>query len=37
MSYSEDLALKALAKISDPIKSGDIIAAGRLAGDLIRA
>jgi len=31
MSYSEDLALKALAKISDPVKSGDIIAAGRLS------
>jgi ATP-binding protein involved in chromosome partitioning len=31
MSYSEDLALKALAEISDPVKSGDIIAAGRLS------
>lgn len=31
MPYSEDLALKALAKISDPVKSGDIIAAGRLS------
>ncbi len=31
MSYSENLALRALASISDPLKSGDIIAAGRLA------
>ena len=31
MSYSEDLALKALSAIDDPLKSGDIISAGRLA------
>ena len=31
MAYSETEALKALAKISDPLKSGDIVAAGRLA------
>lgn len=31
MSYSEDLALKALSAIDDPIKSADIISAGRLA------
>lgn len=31
MSYSENLALRALATITDPVKSGDIIAAGRLA------
>lgn len=31
MSYSEDRALKALADIPDPIKSGDLISAGRLA------
>lgn len=31
MTYSEDKALKALSQIFDPIKSGDIIAAGRLA------
>lgn len=31
MSYSEDKALKALAAIADPIKSSDIVSAGRLA------
>jgi ATP-binding protein involved in chromosome partitioning len=31
MTYSEDLALKALSKIKDPLKEGDIISAGRLA------
>lgn len=31
MIYSEDKALKVLGEISDPIKSGDIISAGRLA------
>jgi len=31
MAYSEDLALKALSEIQDPLKKGDIIAAGRLA------
>lgn len=31
MPYSENDALKALAKIKDPVKSGDIISAGRLA------
>ena len=31
MAYSEDLALKALSAIKDPLKSGDIISAGRLA------
>lgn len=31
MAYSETEALKALAQIQDPLKSGDIIAAGRLA------
>ena len=31
MAYSENEALKALSAISDPIKSGDIISAGRLA------
>jgi len=31
MAYSENIALKALATIADPIKSGDIIAAGRLS------
>lgn len=31
MTYSEDLALRALSKIKDPLKDGDIISAGRLA------
>ena len=31
MAYSENEALKALSGIADPLKSGDIIAAGRLA------
>ena len=31
MTYSEDQALKALSKIKDPLKAGDIISAGRLA------
>jgi len=31
MPYSEDLALKALSAIDDPLKTGDIVAAGRLA------
>ena len=31
MTYSENDALKALATIKDPVKSGDIISAGRLA------
>jgi ATP-binding protein involved in chromosome partitioning len=31
MAFSENDALKALSKIKDPIKSGDIISAGRLA------
>ena len=31
MAYSEDLALKALSAIDDPLKTGDIVAAGRLA------
>ncbi|MEP3655761.1 MAG: Mrp/NBP35 family ATP-binding protein [Litorimonas sp.] len=31
MTYSEDLALKALSEIKDPLKDGDIISAGRLA------
>ncbi len=31
MTYSEDLALKALSNIADPIKDGDIISSGRLA------
>lgn len=31
MSYSENEALKVLSIIKDPIKSGDIVAAGRLA------
>lgn len=31
MTYSENDALKALSTIKDPVKSGDIIAAGRLA------
>jgi len=31
MTYSEDHALKALSKIKDPVKSSDIISAGRLA------
>ncbi len=31
MAYSENEALKALSKIRDPIKGGDIISAGRLA------
>lgn len=31
MAYSEDLALKALSEIKDPLKGGDIISAGRLA------
>lgn len=31
MAYSEDLALKALSAIKDPLKGGDIISAGRLA------
>ena len=31
MAYSEDRALKALSAIKDPLKDGDIIAAGRLA------
>lgn len=31
MTYSQDKALSALAKIKDPIAGGDIIAAGRLA------
>lgn len=36
MTYSEHRALKALATIPDPVKPGDIIAAGRLASlDLV--
>lgn len=31
MTYSEDLALKALSSIQDPVKKADIISAGRLA------
>ena len=31
MAYSEDHALKALSKIDDPLKDGDIVSAGRLA------
>ena len=31
MAYSENEAVKALSGIADPLKSGDIIAAGRLA------
>jgi len=31
MAYSEDLALKTLSEIKDPLKPGDIVSAGRLA------
>jgi ATP-binding protein involved in chromosome partitioning len=31
MAYSENAALKALSAIQDPLRSGDIVAAGRLA------